>query len=299
MTQRFANAARTTLSQPLTASDTFLVVASGEGSQFPEARVTGSGSTWFKAVIQDADGIEIVKVQYHYPVSSATFNNIVRGTEGTTAREFAVGATVGLRLTSGDVEGLFAVTQGLGTAAHRDVVAAPIDYTEGRVPTVGWAGLGSQTGITTTNYKGQTRNSMWSGFQDPALAGVRAGITLSYSGDWLTQIVTRPQAVPEITVRSCHGGTWSPDFAVYHTGNLDLSALAPVSHSHTVAEVTGLSTQLGNKVDKATGKALSDQNYTLTEKNKLAGLKNGSTTQVTISTGTPSGGVDGDIWFRY
>lgn len=299
MAQRFANAARTTLAQPLSASDTFLVVALGTGTLFPEARVTGSGTTWFKVVIEDKDGIEVVEVQYHYPRSSTTFNNIVRGIEGTSARDFEAGAVVGLRLTAGDVTDLFEVTEGLGSASRREVVAAPIDYTENRVPVVGWAGLGSLSGITTNNYKTQTRNSFWSGFQDPELAGVRAGITLSYSADWLTQVVARPQAVPELTVRSYLNGEWSENFILYHTGNLDMSALAPASHSHTIADVSGLTTALGNKVDKAAGKDLSDQNYTLADKNKVAAMKSGANSAVTISTANPSGGANGDLWFQY
>lgn len=78
------------------------------------------------------------------------------------------------------------------------------------------------------------------------------------------------------------------------------------------------------KVDKVSGKALSDNNYTTAEKTKLAGIQAGAqvnpgaaTTsaaglmtaadktklnnckQITISTSSPSGGSNGDVWIKY
>ena len=44
------------------------------------------------------------------------------------------------------------------------------------------------------------------------------------------------------------------------------------SHNHVISNVDGLQTSLDGKVDKVFGKQLSDENYTLVEKNKLAGV---------------------------
>ena len=50
--------------------------------------------------------------------------------------------------------------------------------------------------------------------------------------------------------------------------------VADDSHNHVIGNVDGLQTALDSKVDKVVGKQLSDENYTLAEKNKLAGLEN-------------------------
>lgn len=44
-------------------------------------------------------------------------------------------------------------------------------------------------------------------------------------------------------------------------------------HTHSIAQVTGLDTALGTKVDKVAGKGLSDTNFTQVEKTKLASLE--------------------------
>ena len=43
-------------------------------------------------------------------------------------------------------------------------------------------------------------------------------------------------------------------------------------HVHSESDVTGLTGDLANKVDKATGKGLSTNDYTTVEKNKLASI---------------------------
>lgn len=55
-----------------------------------------------------------------------------------------------------------------------------------------------------------------------------------------------------------------------------LSGKANTSHTHAQSEVTGLSTALNGKVDKVSGKALSTNDYTTAEKNKLAGIAAGA-----------------------
>jgi hypothetical protein len=57
---------------------------------------------WFKAVLQDANGIEIVYVSTHTS-GSTTFSDVLRGQEGTTARAFAAGSVFGIRITAADI----------------------------------------------------------------------------------------------------------------------------------------------------------------------------------------------------
>lgn len=122
MAQLFSNAARSELSGAIIAGDTsFSIVDSG--SEFPVANTgasaIGPSADWFKAVLQDASGIEIVFVRTHAPASTS-FSDVLRGQEGTTARSFAAGSTLGLRPTAGDAT---------GTAAEislRAPIASPI-----------------------------------------------------------------------------------------------------------------------------------------------------------------------------
>lgn len=104
MAQKFANAARAELLSTINDTDTSLEIVAG-GDLFPVAD-TGASSIddtadWFKLVLQDNDGIEIVFVRTHTS-GSAVFSDILRGQEGTTAREFLPGTIVGLRPTAGD-----------------------------------------------------------------------------------------------------------------------------------------------------------------------------------------------------
>lgn len=98
MGQLFADAARAYLSAGIAAGDTTISISSG-GNLFPVA----TGTDWFKAVLQDASGIEIVYVTAH--TSGATSFTVTRGQEGTTARSFAAGAVFGIRVTSADMAG--------------------------------------------------------------------------------------------------------------------------------------------------------------------------------------------------
>ena len=95
MGQLFADAARAYLSTGIAAGDTTISIAAG-GALFPVA----NGTDWFKAVLQDANGIEIVYVTAH--TSASTSFTVTRGQEGTTARSFAAGSVFGLRVTAAD-----------------------------------------------------------------------------------------------------------------------------------------------------------------------------------------------------
>ena len=98
MAQLFADAARAYLSAGIASGDTTISISSG-GALFPVA----NGIDWFKAVLQDASGIEIVYVTAH--TSGASSFTVTRGQEGTTARSFAAGSVFGIRVTSADMVG--------------------------------------------------------------------------------------------------------------------------------------------------------------------------------------------------
>ncbi len=104
MGQLFANAARTTLATAISAADTSITLALGDS--FPVAN-TGSNAIsdakdWFKVVLDDGSNIEIVYVRTHTS-NSETFVDVLRGQDGTTARNWSAGVVVGLRMTAQDV----------------------------------------------------------------------------------------------------------------------------------------------------------------------------------------------------
>lgn len=109
--QRFSDGARGYLAQGAAAQDTRLLV---QGERFPAAR----GGDWFKLVLQDAqdaDAFEIAYVRGHEP-GSGRFEQVLRGQEGTAARDWPAGTVAGLRLTAGDVQALHQAVDGLTLA---------------------------------------------------------------------------------------------------------------------------------------------------------------------------------------
>lgn len=66
-------------------------------------------------------------------------------------------------------------------------------------------------------------------------------------------------------------------------------------HTHTTAQVTGLDTALGSKVDKVAGKGLSDTNFTQAEKDKLSSLDSSKFVGLFVNEGAlPKTGSAGD-----
>lgn len=129
MTQKLKNNARSLLVSSILAGDTSLVVESGKADLFPVAD-TGTdpvgtfGKDWFKAVLQDTAGnIEIIYVRTR-PGGNATFSNVQRGMEGTTARDYAAGSVVGLRITSLDIELAISLATSAGATGQAIVAAA-------------------------------------------------------------------------------------------------------------------------------------------------------------------------------
>ena len=113
MSQKFSNNARALLTASILAADTSISIEVSKADSFPVANTNGSavgtgGLDYFKAVLQDTSGnIEIVYVRTR-ALGAATFTNVIRGQEGTTARNYASGSIVGLRLTAADHEAALA-----------------------------------------------------------------------------------------------------------------------------------------------------------------------------------------------
>lgn len=79
------------------------------------------------------------------------------------------------------------------------------------------------------------------------------------------------------------------------TKNRADSLNADKAHTHSIAQVTGLETALGNKVDKVAGKGLSDANFTQAEKTKLASLESSKFVGLFVSeSALPKTGSEGD-----
>ena len=97
MAALYTNNASTLLLSAITASDTTLTVAAGQGSQFPNP----TGNDYFMATIQSIvnSNREIVKCTGR----SGDVLTIVRAQEGTTASAFAANSVIELRVTAGEM----------------------------------------------------------------------------------------------------------------------------------------------------------------------------------------------------
>lgn len=100
MVQVFSNAARSELASSLAPSATSLEIVSG-GDLFPVART--QDDSWFKITLQDANGFEIVYCQSH-EAGSTVFGELLRGQEGTEARQFYELASVHHGPTAGNAK---------------------------------------------------------------------------------------------------------------------------------------------------------------------------------------------------
>lgn len=96
MTQKFSNAARAYLASGISDSATSITVTTGTGATFPEI----TSPDFARAVLQDANGIEIVLIIAH-AAGSDSFT-VTRAQESTAARAFSAGAVFGLRVTAAD-----------------------------------------------------------------------------------------------------------------------------------------------------------------------------------------------------
>lgn len=118
MSQLFANNAYSALGSSILIGATSLTLASGTGSRFP----TPSGGDYFLLTLADTSGgsesaWEIVKVT----ARSVDTLTIERAQEGTTARAWASGVPVDLRITAGSLAGYTTLT-GAQTLTNKTLV---------------------------------------------------------------------------------------------------------------------------------------------------------------------------------
>ena len=90
---KFSNNGHSTLASSLTSSGTSITVASGHGSRFPSL---SSGEYFYATLIDASNNLEIVKVT----ARSSDVLTATRAQEGTTARAFAIGDRIELRVTA-------------------------------------------------------------------------------------------------------------------------------------------------------------------------------------------------------
>lgn len=128
MTQRFSDGARAELAATVNSTDTTITITAN-GSLFPVANTDtatiGPGKDWFKLVLQDDTGWEIVYVRTH-TAGSLTFSNVLRGRDGSTAREFVATSVVGQRPTAGDTAALVAHMEDTSAVDNTPDVDKPV-----------------------------------------------------------------------------------------------------------------------------------------------------------------------------
>lgn len=116
MSVKFSNNGHSTLASSLTTSATSITLASGHGARFPSL----TGSEYFYATLIDSsNNLEIVKVT----ARSSDVLTVTRAQESTTARAYAVGDRVELRITA----------QGLVDLASLDAVVADDSITAAKI----------------------------------------------------------------------------------------------------------------------------------------------------------------------
>ena len=124
MTQKFANAARAYLASSISDSATTVTIDGG-GSLFPAI----TSPEFSRAVLQDANGIEVVLITAH-TAGSDSFT-VTRAQEGTTARSFAANSVFGLRMTAADGDTFVAKVSGPSSATDNALVR--FDSTTGKL----------------------------------------------------------------------------------------------------------------------------------------------------------------------
>jgi hypothetical protein len=161
MAIKLTNSASTTIAGAITATDTQLSVAAGDGAKFP---TLGAGE-WFPLTIVDANG--------NYEIVQCTARNgdvftIARAQEGTPGKAFASGSRADLRITAAvlaafmskannlsDLADVAAAKTNLGIvmATEAEIIAnnanGSILTTDAAWAAAGWTNLGNVTGSIT------------------------------------------------------------------------------------------------------------------------------------------------------
>jgi hypothetical protein len=141
------NNAFSTLLAGINSSVTTVSLAIGEGARFPAASVA-SGNYFYATLLDTSNNLEIVKVTDR----TTDTLTVVRGQDGTTARSFALGDRVELRVTAA-LLGDLPIRQ-LKTADYEDVSITSVKLATTGVSAGNFGGLGKAVSMT-VNSKGQ------------------------------------------------------------------------------------------------------------------------------------------------
>lgn len=211
MSQQFSNAARTELAAGILAGDT--TFALDDGQVFPDANngdnPVGTG-TWFKATLQDSDGIEIVYVRTHNSGTTPDeVSHVLRAQEGTTARAFAAGTAIGLRLTAGDVGGLVSALDGKAASSHTHTIA--------HVTGLQLALDGKQDALVSgTNIKTVGGQSLLGSGNIPTGEPLPTATTISRAGGVITSITETVGGTSRVTTFTRSGGLLTQVVTTYN-----------------------------------------------------------------------------------
>jgi len=119
MDVKFTNNGHSTLAASVATSDTSITVASGHGARFPSL----SGSAYFFVTLIDAsNNLEIVKCT----ARSSDVLTITRAQESTTARAFAIGDRIELRVTAAGLGAIYSEAVADATPAADSIVNSMI-----------------------------------------------------------------------------------------------------------------------------------------------------------------------------
>lgn len=150
MSVKFSNNGHSTLAASLTSSATSITLASGHGARFPSL---SSGEYFYATLIDASNNLEIVKCT----ARSSDVLTVTRAQEGTTARAYAIGDRIELRVTaqglvdladSVDLTTLSATNLTSGTVPYaRQPAGSIVQVVHGRLSTTVVA-----TGLSSANY---------------------------------------------------------------------------------------------------------------------------------------------------
>ena len=111
MAALFTNNASAPIASSIISSSTSITVSSGQGAEFP----TLTGADYFMATLVDtSNNLEIIKVT----ARSIDTMTVVRAQEGTTARAYAAGSLLELRITAAVLNSLLQVGAAAGSIAN-------------------------------------------------------------------------------------------------------------------------------------------------------------------------------------
>jgi len=171
-----------------------------------------------RAVLQDANGIEVVLITAH-TASSDTFT-VTRGQEGTTARSFAAGAVFGIRMTSADGDTFVAKQDALVSGTNIKTVNGDSLLGSGDLEVSG----GLEYVTKTANYT----------------AADKQGVLADTSGGSFTVTLPATPATGAQVVVADAGSAWGTNNLTVGRNGSTIGGLA----ENLVCDITGASVQL-------------------------------------------------------